>query len=166
MDGNGAISWSTAIHAFCVLLVPALWPYISIFLHEIGHVIAAKLLRLNPTHLIVGESDPFLRKKLFGVELIVCLVPFIGFAVIQPKHTSKTRETLFIAAGPLTDMAIIGLVAVLWIQTPLKTALYLIAVFEFIKVCGNIYPRSIVYEGVLVSTDGKRLLDLYFKPKR
>jgi hypothetical protein len=58
------------------------------------------------------------------------------------------------------------LVGALWFQGSLKVTLFLIGLHELIMVCVNMYPRSIIYEGMILNTDGKRILSLCWETEK
>jgi hypothetical protein len=81
-----------------------------IALHEMGHLVAAWLLRLSPQRIQVGVG-PLLWSRAFANGLL-CewrAWPHGGFVLAPNRRTEgfRTRQSLFIAAGPLADLVVL-----------------------------------------------------------
>lgn len=81
-----------------------------IALHEMGHLAAAWLLRLSPQKIQVGVG-PLLWSRAFANGLL-CewrAWPHGGFVLAPERRTEgyRTRQSLYIAGGPLADLLIL-----------------------------------------------------------
>jgi|GEM_PF-3394789 len=82
-----------------------------IALHELGHLAAAWLLRLSPQKIQVGVG-PLIWSRAFANGLL-CewrAWPHGGLVLARPARRAtgfRTRQSLFIAAGPLTDLLVL-----------------------------------------------------------
>ena len=139
-----------------------LWGFPSIFLHELGHITAARLLGLTPTHLIVGEADEFLQFRFLGIHVIFRMLPFGGLAIVKHPITHRLKAFLFIAAGPASNALIIWCCLLLWPGSPIKWILAVIISTEILNIAVNLVPIDRHYEHHTVPSDGKRLFQILF----
>jgi membrane-associated protease RseP (regulator of RpoE activity) len=143
--------------------VATIFVYPSIFLHELGHVLAAKLVGLRPTHLIVGESDILFQQLVGGVELVVCLVPFRGLAVVAESQMSRFQAVTFAMAGPLANAAVALALVLAWPYFAHHLTLGALFVMQLVIAGANLVPQDWQYEGRLVPNDGKIILTCFRK---
>ena len=147
-----------AVNMVGAVTVLMLWGFPSIFFHELGHTVAARLLGLKPTHLVVGEFD-----SIFSVDVVFRLAPIGGATLIDAPPTNKVTAFIYVISGPISNALIIFAAVTLWPHTALKAILATVILIEVIVVIENLIPRSMVYEGVAVPSDGKRLLQIFFR---
>ena len=59
-----------AIAIFAIIIGFVTWPFIAIFIHELGHALAAKLIGLSLAQLIIGHPDE--NEPLFSFRSFDC----------------------------------------------------------------------------------------------
>jgi len=143
-----------------------LWPYLSIFFHELGHVLAAELVGLRPTHLIVGHpdwADPIISRRAFGVKIEWWPIPFGGMTFLETPPTGKLKAFIFTLGGPIFDTLVILTAFQLWphANACLKIILAIIILSEAENLIYNLIPGSGVYDGVRVPRHGRVLLQIF-----
>ena len=148
-----------------VIVAFILWPFLSIFLHELGHVLAAKLVGLRPTHLIVGHpdwADPIVSRCVVGVKVEWWPIPFGGMTLLETPPTNKLKAFIVTLGGLIFDTLIVLTAFQLLPHAPpfLKIILAIIILSEAENLIYNLIPASLVYEGVRVPRDGKVLLQI------
>jgi Peptidase family M50 len=148
-----------------IIVACILWPFLSIFLHELGHVLAAKLVGLRSTHLIVGHpdwADPIVSRRVFGVKVEWWPIPFGGMTLLETPPTNKLKAFIVTLGGPIFDTLIILTAFQLLphARSFLKIILAIIILSEAENLIYNLIPASLVYEGVRVPRDGKVLLQI------
>ena len=92
------------------VLVLFLLLYLSVFLHELGHFLAARRLGLTPSLLAVGAPPWLLRRSVRGIPLALGLLPLGGGVVIE-KEEDLDRLPLFqvmgiFLAGPMVSLVL------------------------------------------------------------
>jgi len=152
-----------AVNMVGAVTVLMLWGFPSIFFHELGHTVAARLLGLKPTHLVVGEFDSIFSVRVFDIDVVFRLAPIGGATLIDAPPTNKVTAFIYVISGPISNALIIFAAVTLWPHTALKAILATVILIEVIVVIENLIPRSMVYEGVAVPSDGKRLLQIFFR---
>ena len=151
-----------AVNIVGAVTVLMLWGFPSIFFHELGHTIAAKLLGLRPTHLVVGEFNSIYSVRVCGIEVMFRLAPIGGVTLIDIPPTNKLKAFIYTIAGPVSNALLVFGAISLWPHTSLKAILAAIILIEVGVVIQNLIPRSTDYEGIAVPSDGKRLLQILF----
>jgi Peptidase family M50 len=152
-----------ALAIFAVIIGLGAWPFIAIFLHELGHATAAKLVGLAPTHLIVGlpdESDPLFSFRVFDCLIEWWPLPLGGATIFASPPTDRFKAFIITIGGPLVDVCVIFICWLLWQHTFLRVGLFCIILSQSIDILRNLIPFTAVYDGVRVPSDGKLLLQL------
>ena len=152
-----------AVNMVGAVTVLMLWGFPSIFFHELGHTVAARLLGLKPTHLVVGEFDSIFSVRVFDIDVVFRLAPIGGATLIDAPPTNKVTAFIYVISGPISNALIIFAAVTLWPHTALKAILATVILIGVIVVIESMIPRSMVYEGVAVPSDGKRLLQIFFR---
>lgn len=81
-------------------------PWISLILHETGHALAGYSMKMQIREIRLGLGPTIFRTRWFGAEILVGLVPLTGWVRTFPQlRYSKAAMLLFIAAGPVVDLA-------------------------------------------------------------
>lgn len=125
---------------FVFLVVPG-----SLIVHELGHLVGAKLKKATTIRLVIGSGLPMFQFTLFNVEVVV------NFMLIFGSYTSTVRETpfqdnekIFITVlGPVFNglLAIIFLISyVIFNPDPL---FYLIILFNLWLAIVNVIPYKL-----------------------
>lgn len=148
-----------------VFFVLTVFAYPSIFVHELGHVLAAKLVGLRPTHLIVGESEVLFQRTVRGVKLIVCLVPFHGLAIVEREKMSRFQIVIFAAAGPAANAGLAALIVIIWPYFNHHFTLGAIFMHQLAIAFLNLVPQDWEFEGRRFPSDGKQILSCFHRNK-
>jgi regulator of sigma E protease len=93
---------------------------ILIFVHELGHFIAAKLTNIPISVFSIGFGPRIWHWERNGVEYRISLIPVGGY--VKPKVQSEAefytipwnRRIIFAAGGPLGNLVFAGLVILVW----------------------------------------------------
>ena len=113
-----------------------------IFIHELGHYVAARAMGVAVDSFSIGFGKVLLKKKLWGTEWRLSLLPLGGY--IKPRgeddyHNKKNDPQSFWAVGPWKRafIAVMGPVFNLLLPWPLY----------FLLLVGQPYPDVIVPDG-------------------
>jgi len=159
-------------HFFVVnLLVLIAFIYLDIYIHEFGHVIAAKLVGIGVNGVIIGNGKELSRKTLFGIPLVITNNFVGGFTIMGSieRKLLKLRFAFFIAGGVLLQSLLIASCAVL-LGTKDWTYLYangtsvttMFVISNLLLIATNLFPRHINVCGIRMPNDGLRLLKAPF----
>jgi membrane-associated protease RseP (regulator of RpoE activity) len=154
-----------AIGVFAVIIGFVVWPFITIFIHELGHTLAARLVGFKPTQLIIGhpdDNDPLFSFRSFGCSVECWPIPFGGATFFMPPPTQGFRTFIIALGGPVFDVLVIVACLFLWQHSFLRLGLVGIIFSQALNALRNLIPVSSHYAGVRVPSDGKVLLD-HFK---
>ena len=158
-----------ALAVFAVLIGLVAWPFIAIFVHELGHAIAAKLVGLAPTHLIIGhpdESNPLFSFRVFDCSVECWPLPFGGATIFATLPTDRFKMFIITIGGPIVDVCVIFICLLLWQHTFLRLGLAFIILSQSINILRNLIPVSALYGGVRVPSDGKVILQLLARKRQ
>ncbi|MBF0205204.1 MAG: hypothetical protein HQK67_13110 [Desulfamplus sp.] len=97
-------------------LFAVFWPYCSVFFHETGCVIFAKLAGMNPYKVRVGKGKILFVLKLLTVEFEFCDCPVSGFTFTNHGSLDKLKSrTLLLLLGRLSaNCVIIVIIITAW----------------------------------------------------
>jgi regulator of sigma E protease len=107
-----------------VVLETILFLSVLILVHELGHFVAAKLLGIRVITFSLGFGPKILKKRLFGTEFALSLIPFGGYvnmAGSEPRDDHnyepdeflsrpKLQRSLVVISGPLFNLLLGGFV--------------------------------------------------------
>jgi membrane-associated protease RseP (regulator of RpoE activity) len=153
-----------AIAVFAAIIGFLTWPFVAILIHELGHALAAKLVGLAPTHLIIGrpdENDPLFSFRSFGCSVECWPIPFGGATIFVPPPTGRFKTFIIALGGPMFDMLVIVVCLLLWQHVYLRLGLVGIILSQSLNALRNLAPFSSLYDGVRVPSDGKIILQLF-----
>src|SRR5881392_1573430 len=87
-----------------LLIFPACWSG-AVVVHEIGHLVAARALRLNPFSVLLGHGPAVWEGFWAGVHWTFKAVPNMGLVRVWPVQRSclRWRMLLLLGAGPATN---------------------------------------------------------------
>jgi len=85
------------------LLAFSLFMYLDIYIHELGHAAAAKLMKIGVQKVIIGSGRELIRTNLFGIPLIITKSVRGGFTFMSHIEGKllRLRITVALAAGIL-----------------------------------------------------------------
>jgi tetratricopeptide (TPR) repeat protein/Zn-dependent protease len=147
----------------------------SIVLHELGQAVAALLLGMEVTEIVIGCGENVFDFKLFGIPWRIKQFPICGAVYVLRKSTYFYRSRMFLISlfGPLTNLILVCL--------PLKfprefmtispTTIYIIPgiIICFVNIellSRSLFPHHFNIYGLPMPTDGLRMLTLPFLSKR
>jgi len=147
------------------ILTIFVWGHISIFLHELGHFYAAKVLGMEPLRIKVGSGPVLAALEFFGRPIDYCLVPTYGATSVSIGTLRQLRIRLVVLslAGPFVNFILIaGLIPAMILASRSDGFFYehielffVILVMEFIIVITNLAPINHKIDGVMTPSDGK-----------
>ncbi|MBB3458741.1 hypothetical protein FHT86_007067 [Rhizobium sp. BK313] len=121
-------------------------PWIGLVLHEMGHVLAGRSIKMQIAEVRLGQGPTIFRARWSGTEIIVGLVPLGGRVTGVPKlRYAKAARLFFIAGGPLVDLV--------WFSTLITTlrfssdvvavrvALFPALAFQLLMIYSNLMPH-------------------------
>ena len=152
-----------AIAVFAAIVGFATWPFLAIFIHELGHVVTAKLVGLAPTQLIVGhsdENDPLFSFRLFECSVECWPVPFGGATILATPPQTPFKAFIVAIGGPVFDVLVILACFFLWHYIFLRLGLVAIILSQAVNVLRNLAPISSLYGSVRIPSDGNVILQL------
>jgi phosphotransferase system glucose/maltose/N-acetylglucosamine-specific IIC component len=152
-----------AIAIFAVIIGFVAWPFIAIFIQELGHALAAKLVGLAPAQMVIGhpdENDPLFSFRCFGCSVQCWPIPFGGATIFLPPPTDRSKTFIIALGGPVFDALVIFLCILLWQHTFLRFSLAGIILCQALNALRNLAPVSSLYDGARVPSDGKVILQL------
>ena len=145
----------------------------AVILHEMGHLITARFLRLNPFGVLLGHGPTVWEGSLFGLHWTLKAVPTTGLVRTWPVPMPllRWRMLLMVAAGPAVNGVLAWLSAWLiwmpphwWLRAGagdnvllLLFPVFLINGFLFI---GTIIPGHGRIDGFTYPTDGLQIIRL------
>lgn len=155
----------TNVLALCVFC------YLDIYIHEIGHVIAARLVGVGVTGVIIGNGKELFRKTVFGIPLVVTNGFGVGFTLMGQIDGNflKLRYSFIILGGVLFQFlltaacfAILGTkdFAYLYAQGISISTMFIIS--NVLMILTNLFPFNINCYGLRIPNDGLKLLKVLF----
>jgi tetratricopeptide (TPR) repeat protein len=142
---------------------------ISIVLHELGHAVAALLVGMEVTEIVIGYGKDIFDIRLFGIDWKIKQFPTCGAVYVLGRSTFLYRSRMFLISlfGPLTNLILVWLVLELprefmTIGSP-KIYIFpgIILCFANIYLVGiSLFPRHVNMYGGWGPTDGLRMLQL------
>jgi Peptidase family M50 len=132
----------------------ALGPYV----HEIGHVLGAKLVSIKVERCVIGVGPILVRWRLGGVSFEIRAVPLSGATYPQPMlRLRKYAQIMFLLGGVagnlIAALVVIGVSSVLQLRGIAGACIVLTQIFFTI---GNLWPRVYRNRGGIAS-DGLQI---------
>jgi tetratricopeptide (TPR) repeat protein len=157
------------------LILTLLWLHISIFCHEMGHFIVAKVFGFQPYLVIVGSGH-----KIFSFQLLNSLFEFrlipsggITYTSNLTLNKVKSKLALMYLAGPMVNLCFCLLFSIIYAKYILKIADpgYLVSIpiiifIELLLFVGSILPTDVNLYGNVFSNDGKQLINALTKTEQ
>lgn len=105
LRGHELVRWSM------LFMLLAWGPLIVV--HELGHVVAARLSGFAVSEFVVGQGPPILRTRVRGARVILRAVPVSGYVMPHSVDGRRARlgMALTYAGGPLAELLLVGLIA-------------------------------------------------------
>ncbi len=152
------------LHIIGFGLVLLFWRYLSILIHEIGHVIFAKLVRMNPYKVQIGTGRKLFVLKIKSIEYELYDIPNIGltFANHTKADKLKLRNLFYVLGGISADFIVIITTIIIWKFVGYGIILLYIIIFESFSIIYNLLPFDININGKKFHRDGKLLISIIF----
>jgi hypothetical protein len=154
----GAFSWPLNFVVLVLYVYTAL--FIVIFVHEMGHLVAAVLQNRQPEMVAVGVGRMLWKQQHGKLSFVVGLLPLSGF-VLTPEHERWTRREIFIfaAAGPLANVLLALLLMFLRNVVPsLKLDLGMLMLYSLLMAVTSLLPMNVAVGGGVIPSDGRLML--------
>jgi hypothetical protein len=144
----------------------------AIFFHELGHVLAARLVGLQLREIRLGVGRQLFRFKVDRTEIFLHAFPMSGEVSLFPslRHRGRFTELIFIFAGPLFDFISTFLLFFLILKFNEYPFFYVcfsccfvVQVYLMLK---NILPGHVWVYGRKVPNDGMQIVTFFLKRKR
>ncbi|HTH50235.1 MAG TPA: site-2 protease family protein [Candidatus Limnocylindria bacterium] len=151
-----------------LFMMPLIW------LHELGHAWAGRLLGLRVFKINLGVGKTILTKRILGVETVFHAIPISGNAwgALQNGSWSRVRSFGFTLGGPAVHVLLVAAVLLcipfgqLWQWEPFRTGLAPVAVFFYANVlllAWSLFPRGAERASATDYSDGNLLAEAFFK---
>ncbi|AUT03357.1 hypothetical protein CLI64_24695 [Nostoc sp. CENA543] len=151
------------------LLLIGIWFYFSIFCHEMGHFIAAKIVGFNPHFVKIGSGQRILDFKFLESKIEFCLIPSGGITYTSNLSLENLKPKLIFMylAGPMMNGLLFIFIMVFGKYGNLFFNEYnpaaFLSVYELFLFTGNLLPYESNIYGRSHPTDGKQILDALTK---
>jgi tetratricopeptide (TPR) repeat protein len=154
-----------AIPAFLIFL------YLNIFLHELGHVIAARLARIGISKVMIGTGREIVRTTILGFPWVITSNPMGGYTFpyrIEGRFL-RLRLLLFVAGGTLFQafciLLCIGLLQIDQGTFVIYKGVDLLTIFILSNLSVlffSLVPMKAPYQGIKIPSDMLRIFKLLF----
>ncbi len=172
----GAIPWLSAINGFAIFAVVSfvgIW--VSIIVHEMGHVIGAWITRCRIFEVKFG-TEPRLVKWIGGTRLSISWFPNGAYVRAMPRDIRwyRARTIFFTALGPIFSLGYLA--ALFWLCSrvqsfntlelqPVSNAIYLLVILELGGLSGILLPRKVQIEGTECGNDALQIWQTIIAPE-
>ena len=140
------------------------WPYFSIFFHELGHFVCAKLVGMSPRLMRIGSGSSIFRKRFFGAQLELCIMPFGGLTYAYHPDTGwskfedlKLKLITCYIGGCLANSVLLVCSITMLVYTEFPFFIYFICI-EIMMIIISIVPNDGSPYGMKFPSDGKCIL--------
>lgn len=131
--------------------------------HELGHVIAAVMVRAKVFEVSIGIGKTLFKRKFLGIEWNFHIIPTCGYTNlgICSRRLHRTRRFLAVSGGPIAHCLLIYVAIVLsyGVSSPWAIAIGNMFILANLYVFfGSILPRKTYLSGKKSPSDGLLLL--------
>lgn len=140
-----------------------------VVLHELGHVIAARLVKVRVYAIAIGREPWWFDRDIAGVRLRIGGFMLGGAVCHEPSEGPRSRlRSIFITAGgPLMNLLVAG-IAFAWAaalpssldQSLVRFALLIVGAASAAQGIANLWPRPVQVMGRQTPNDGARIMAL------
>jgi Zn-dependent protease len=155
--------------SFVELIIAAslLQPFLVV-LHELGHIITARMVGLEVPILTLGSGKKWGSGKVLNVPFRLYGWPLSGFTYLVTTATRLLRLRLWVTTlmGPVTNIILLAAAVVFWnrlAQVLDSNILILWILYNLILVVASLLPHRSRHSARLVRSDGLRLLQIPFE---
>jgi tetratricopeptide (TPR) repeat protein len=141
------------------------WPYISVFCHELGHFVCARLVGMSPYLMKVGSGFSISSNRFFGarIEIGIHLFSFKGETRAHfPMNWStfkglKPKLIIYFLGGCLANSILLACSIAMLAHAGIPIFLYFILI-EVVMIISALVPTDILLYGRKHPTDAKQIL--------
>ncbi len=147
----------------------------SVFIHELGHLIAAFLMGLKVQFLSIGQGQVVWGGKVAGLRVLLYSNPDRASVHLSDLNGAliRLRMIIFCSAGPLANIAVglfFGLIAGTYLSggqpsVVIRSMLFSIIILNLVLGLTNLIPRSVKTPYGIIYSDGKSILLWIFRGK-
>jgi hypothetical protein len=157
------------------LMLCTAFGYVNIYFHELGHVLLGRIAGIPIKKVQIGIGRSIARFRCCGIDIEVTSSMRGGLTIPfnYGDNNIRSRFLLFATGGVLLQGFTILPFIVLGLWRPASIIdsgrLDILGAFvwsNIIGICLNLIPRQVVYYGLKIPTDGRRLLSMPFLTKR
>jgi tetratricopeptide (TPR) repeat protein len=146
---------------------------VAVIIHEIGHLVAAKMAGGHPRRIVLGKGYEVYRKNIFGISVIINS-KFRGghaWASFDNLKFLKLRYAFYILGGMAANVLVALLIYITFdfginLEDP-RDQISIVIAFTFflanVLMLFNFIPAHATIQGIRVPTDGLALFHLPFK---
>ena len=144
---------------------------VAIILHELGHLLTAKLVGGTPKRISLGHGHQVYRTKIFNIRLVVHSKVSGGqaYAIFQQNKFFKLRFALYVLGGVIMNTSLAVLCYILWgfgfydSNNQLTIDVSTVFILANAALLTNLIPFYSNVRGIEVPSDGMSLLKLPFE---
>ncbi|MDM9384339.1 M50 family metallopeptidase [Chlorogloeopsis sp. ULAP01] len=155
------------------VLILFIWLYFSIFCHEMGHFLTAKIVGFNPYLVKIGMGKKILQFKLFSSVIEFGSIPGGGITYISNLELKwlKSKLILMYLGGPIVNFILFFALTKLsnyydgeiLVDVSFVEIINFLAYIEILLFIFNILPLEAKQYGMNVGSDGKQVIDALTK---
>ena len=130
------------VYIFVLCIAGAIF---SVFLHELGHYVCARLLGVRPTSIRFGGGRKFASFSVNNLQILLHMNPFGGSVGMVGEERNGWVYFAIVLAGPLTHAALCGIclfVAGLTTSNLVYRTASILAVCNVLMFCFNLWPTG------------------------
>jgi hypothetical protein len=145
--------------AFLIYISINLWLYWSVFCHEMGHFVFARIAGIKPYRVKVGSGPQVLKGRWLDAIFELRLFPSGGvtYTAYSNLEGLKAKLILFFIGGCFVNFLFLVLLFSLY-QFTHHFFLFIFMGVELILLISNLFPRTIKIDGKTYTSDGKNIL--------
>src|SRR5262249_10257461 len=142
------------------------WKFAGIVLHELSHLLAARLVGFKAYAFIVGKGPVLLHRRIGNLDVRIHWIPETGLVRVGPLLEGLSwRGAMLLAAGPLSDavlLAVLATLAGLGLGSPKagEGSLFfaILTIGQALVLVSSVVPRDCTIAGTRMPNDGKQFL--------
>jgi len=150
----------------CNLLLIIISVKLAIVLHEIGHLLFAKLVGGRPRRIVLGKKHKIIQTTIAGVKVVLHsdFNSGLAYAAFDNLTSIRLKLFLFYSGGFLTNFCIAGITYLLFdFQMNISNAINIVyAVFLSNLITGvvSLIPYTSTYNGIKQASDGRLIFNI------
>lgn len=141
---------------------------LGVVLHELGHLVVARVVRLPVFKVVFGLGPPLWTRSIRGLSWEIRPLPLGGMVIlILPVYISKYRYMLVVLGGVLANVGFIVVLNTIW-DLPLRAspALQGLIWSQIFLIGIALFPIAVTTNEVYMPSDGHQLAHYWKQPRR